>query len=212
MENTDGEVSDLIEKLKKNKIKPKEIIKTLDEKRLSEKAVLKGGAFIYLIWIVPCFLPAIAKYSHWEFLSFLNKLYAIEFPNFTIYLAIAFFIAAIPLTFWGAQYNKKKGGCCSEDYTIVLFKSGPYKILRHPSHLAWSIFFITLPIFLSKWVPFTLLSIIGIVAMVSISYYVSILEEKKLNLRKWGNEYRQYMKEVPRWNIILGLWRLRKNK
>jgi len=29
---------------------------------------------------------------------------------------------------------------------------------------------------------------------------------------KWGDEYRQYMKEVPRWNLIKGLWILRKRK
>ena len=29
-------------------------------------------------------------------------------------------------------------------------------------------------------------------------------------LRKWGNEYRQCMKEVPRWNFIKGYWNLKK--
>jgi protein-S-isoprenylcysteine O-methyltransferase Ste14 len=34
------------------------------------------------------------------------------------------------------------------------------------------------------------------------------VEERRLNIRKWGDAYRQYMKEVPRWNIALGLVRL----
>lgn len=37
-------------------------------------------------------------------------------------------------------------------------------------------------------------------------------KEERFNLRKWGDEYRQYMKEVPRFNFILGIWRLAKRK
>ncbi len=32
-------------------------------------------------------------------------------------------------------------------------------------------------------------------------------KEDDFNLRKWEDEHRQYMKEVPRFNFILGLWR-----
>ena len=212
MKQSKSEVSDLLDKLKRDKITPKEIIKTLDERKLSEKAILKGGMWEYLIWIVPCFLPALAKYTHWKFISFLNKIPSFEIPNILIYISIAFFVPAIILTVWSSQYNIRKGGVHSEDYTIILFKSGPYRLLRHPSHLAWSVFFITIPIMLSKWVPFTILSIIGILAIVALHYYGSIIEERRLNLRKWGDAYRQYMNEVPRWNIILGIARLGRKK
>ena len=213
MRYSKGEVEDLIDKLKKEEITSKEIIKTLDERKLSEKAIFKGGAWGYLIWIVLCFSSALAKYTQWKYISFLNSVPSFEIPNILIYISIAFFISAIILTVWSSQYNIRKGGAHSEDYTIILFKNGPYRLLRHPSHLAWSVFFITIPIMLSKWVPFTILCIIGIIAMVSLHYYGSIIEERRLNLRKWGDDYRLYMKEVPRWNIVLGLVRLcRKNK
>jgi len=48
--------------------------------------------------------------------------------------------------------------------------------------------------------------------MVFLHYYTSIIEERKLNIRKWGDAYLQYMKEVPRWNIIVGLARLGRKK
>jgi len=38
------------------------------------------------------------------------------------------------------------------------------------------------------------------------------LEEKKLDIPKWGDEYLQYMKEVPRFNFILGIWRLKRKE
>jgi len=208
MKNSNGEVEDLIEKLKKKEITSKEIIKTLNERNLSEKAIFKGAGWGYLIWIVLCFLPALAKYTNWEYISFLNKIPSFEIPNILIYISIAFFISAIILTAWSTYYNIKKGGVSSEDYTLILFKSGPYKLLRHPSHFAWSVFFTTIPIMLGKWVPFTVLSIIGIIAMISLHYFGSIIEERRLNIKKWGDRYKQYMKEVPRWNIILGLVRL----
>ena len=60
MKNSNGEVEDLIEKLRKKEITSKEIIKTLNERNLSEKAIFKGAGWGYLIWIVLCFLPAFA--------------------------------------------------------------------------------------------------------------------------------------------------------
>jgi protein-S-isoprenylcysteine O-methyltransferase Ste14 len=210
--SNNGEIDDLIDKLKKKEIQPKEIIRIMDERRLSEKAVLKFGWWIYLIWMVLCFSPALAKYNQWKYISFLNKIPSYVLPDVVIYIAIVLFIGALVLTAWSSQYNIRKGGVHSEDYTIILFNSGPYKLLRHPSNLSWSIFSIAIPIILSKWVPFTFLSIIGIIAIVSLHYYSSIIEERMLNLRKWGNAYREYMEEVPRWNIIAGLWRLIKKR
>jgi protein-S-isoprenylcysteine O-methyltransferase Ste14 len=208
----DGEIDDLVDKLEKKEIKPKEIIKILDERKLSEKAVFKFGAWIYLIWVVLCFSSALAKYSKWEYISFLNKIPSYRFPDVVIYIAAAFFIGALILTVWSSQYNIRKGGVHSEDYTIILFDSGPYRLLRHPSNLAWSVFSITIPVILSKWLPFTFLSIIGIIVIVSLHYYSSIIEERMLDLRKWGDAYREYMKKVPRWNIIAGLCRLIKKR
>jgi len=206
----EGEVKDLVEKLERGEITSKEIVEKLKERRLTEKAILKYEAWGYVIWGILCFLPAIAKYSGLEVLSFLVRLPTIKFPAIIIYLAIAFFVAAIPLTVSGVRCNIKKGGCHSEDETIILLREGPYKVLRHPSHLAWTVFFVTIPIFISKWVPFTILSIVGIVQFIALSYHTSLKEEKELDLEKWGDEYRQYMVEVPRWNFIKGLCNLKR--
>jgi len=214
MERREGEVKDLKEKLERGGITPKEIKETLEERKLTEKAILKGGAWGYLVWVIPCFLPAIAKFSGLGILSFFTQLAVIKFPAIVIYLSIILFIAAIPLTASSTYYNIKKGGCHSEDETIILLKRGPYRIVRHPSHVAWSIFFATIPIILSgyfsTYVPFTILSIIGIVAVVALHYYASLKEERELDVRKWGDEYREYMKAVPRWNIFRGLWNLKR--
>jgi len=210
MSSEEGQVKDLVEKLEKGEITSKEIIKELKERKLTEKAISRYEAWGLVIWAILCFLPAIAKLSNIDFLSFLTQLPTIEFPIVVIYIAVILFIAAIPLTASGWYSNIKYGGCRSEDLTIILLKKGAYRIMRHPSHLAWSIFFTTLPIMLSEYVPFTFLSVIAIVEIFALHYHFSIKEEKMLNIPKWGDEYRQYMKEVPRWNFIKGLRDLRR--
>jgi protein-S-isoprenylcysteine O-methyltransferase Ste14 len=87
---------------------------------------------------------------------------------------------------------------------VVIVKEGPYRVIRHPGYLAEMVYFSVLPIILSKWVPFTILAAICIVIAIASCAYL-IKAEDDFNLRKWGEEYRQYMKEVPAINFVKGL-------
>ena len=207
MSTQDGQVGDLIKGLTEGEIRKNDAIAALEDRGLTEKAVLRGVAWGYLIWLIPCFLPWIAEKTGWDVLDFSIGLPRYTFPPIIIYLALGFFLLAMALTIWGMHFNKNRGGCQTEDHTVFLLMSGPYALLRHPSHLTWSVFFITIPIFLSPYLPFTLLSVVGIVGIVAFHYFISIREEQALNLRKWGDAYQAYMRKVPRWNILLGLWR-----
>jgi protein-S-isoprenylcysteine O-methyltransferase Ste14 len=42
-------------------------------------------------------------------------------------------------------------------------------------------------------------------------YIVAHLSEKE-DIAKWGDEYRQYLRDVPRYNILLGVWRHSRRK
>lgn len=83
--------------------------------------------------------------------------------------------------------------------------------MRHPSVFSIMMWFIFLLIILSVKVPFTFLSVTAIIIAV-VSHYYMIYVEEKINIMKWGDEYIQYMKEVPRFNFIKGLWNLRGGK
>lgn len=194
MENRKGKGRDLVEKIRTGELK------------------YRTPLWNYIgcaAWAVLCFLPTIAKHSGFGILSFFAQLSTIKFPSIGIYLSIALFIAAIPPAISSMRYRIRRGGCHSEDDTVVLLESGPYRIVRHPTDAAFTIFFITLPIILSQYISFTILSIIGLILIIALNYYTSV-DEEKLNIKKWGDEYRQYMKEVPRWNVIRGLQNLKR--
>lgn len=208
MEKREGEVQDLVHKLEGGQITRVEVISELEGRRLTEKAALKGVVWGYLLWAVPCFLPAIAKTSGLGILDPVAQLPVIELPTALVHLAIILFVAAVPLTAAQMYWNVSRGGCRSEDETVILLRTGPYRIVRHPSHVAWAVFFVTLPIIVNRFIPFTILSVVGMVVVVAFHCYASVMEEQKLDLRKWGDGYAQYMKEVPRWNVLRGLWNL----
>jgi protein-S-isoprenylcysteine O-methyltransferase Ste14 len=211
MGKRESTVNDLVEKLRKGETTSDEARRELRKRGLGHEETWKD--FIgYVVWGILCFLPAFARETGLGFLSFFAQLPAIEFPAIVVYLSIILFIVMIPLTAWGMYSNIKRGGCGCEDHTAILLKSGPYAIVRHPSGVAWNIFFATAPIILSGVVPFTILSVVAIVGIVAYQYYGCVVEERELDIPKWGDEYRQYMSEVPRFNFIKGLWNLRGRK
>jgi protein-S-isoprenylcysteine O-methyltransferase Ste14 len=48
-------------------------------------------------------------------------------------------------------------------------------------------------------------------AVIVFAYAASRLEERR-NLEKFGEGYRSYAVEVPRWNVVAGLWRMAKRR
>lgn len=131
---------DLAEKLRRGEITSAEAQREIRARGLGHEETWRD--FVgYVVWGILCFLPAIARGTGLGILSFFAQLPAIEFPAIVICLSILLFIVMIPLTAWGMYFNFKKGGCRSEDHTVMLLKSGPYGIVRHPSGVAWSVFF-----------------------------------------------------------------------
>lgn len=165
-------------------------------------------AVTMLVWAILCFLPGVAQFSHLEALSFLLSLYVIKIPMVIVWIAVALLVALLPqgLT---ERVRVKKGGCNNEHHTVVLIKEGPFRIVRHPEYSFYIWLFISLSVALSPVFRFTALSIIGDILLI-IGFTILAKQEEAFNIRKWGDEYRQYMREVPRFNYIQGLWRLRK--
>ena len=158
--------------------------------------------------VVLWFLPAIAKWSGWGFLSFFARLPRVSFPMVVILTGAIFVIVAIALEAKAGSMRQKRGGCHDLHESVVIVREGPYKVIRHPGYLAELIYFPLLPIVLSRWVPFTILAVVYIVVWTGAIVYL-LKAEDNFNLRKWGEEYRRYVKQVPAINFVKGLKKLK---
>ena len=215
-ERKEGAVKDLAEKYKKGELSPKEIKKESKKRGIIvDKLTTTPIGILFTIMGVGgfflCILPTFYKYSKSKIFSFSTQFQTIEIPLVVIGISVGIAIAITLPTIQASRLRKKIGGCKAEDFTVVLIKEGPYSIVRHPTHLSALAWVIAIVFFISPWISFTVLSILGIL-MIILAFYLMEIQEEKFNQVKFGDEYRQYMKEVPRWNLIKGLWNLRKTR
>lgn len=104
---------------------------------------------------------------------------------------------------------KRKGGVKKgKSYvdTSVLVDSGLYSIVRHPQYTAGILWSLALIFVSQNW----LIAAMGLVVIVLL--YLDILMADQHEIEKFGDEYKRYMKEVPRTNFILGIIRLLRRK
>jgi len=216
MEKKEDKVKDLVEELQRGELAPKGALKKLEERKLTEGT--QGGSWEFILGFIPWIiyfilwlLPTWARHFNLNFLEWFARLRAITFPSVAIYISIVLVVVGTFFLAWGMLSHRKRGGLKKVDEAIILYKEGPYSVMRHPQAggMMWPFL---LPIILSRYVSFTVLSIAAIVIMIIYIYYGIRMEEKRLDIEKWGDEYRRYMKEVPGFNFILGLWRLRKRR
>lgn len=117
---------------------------------------------------------------------------------FILWISAIFGVLPI-LTFrrWG-KVPKGKGYM----HTTALVDRGVYAIVRHPQYLAGILIGLALPFITQHW----LVALLGLVVIVVT--YINTYDEEKYAIKKFGDEYRQYMQRVPRVNFLLGIVRL----
>jgi protein-S-isoprenylcysteine O-methyltransferase Ste14 len=209
-------VKDLVKKVKRGDLTPKEAkaevlrmgLHHSDYEFKHKKAIVSCTIFGALL----CFLPTIAEWTGLGILNFFTQSPSITFPSIVIYAVVMIVLFLNGVGFYGLYLRIKKGGTHDEDEPIIFIREGPYAVMRHPNDFALPLFFTMFTVAASGAIPFTVLSIIGnILFLTGTAYYVTVGEDE-FNLLKWGEKYRKYMKEVPRFNFILGIWRLARRK
>ena len=101
------------------------------------------------------------------------------------------------------EFRRKGGVAKGESYmrTTRLVDTGLYSIVRHPQYLAGLLLIIALMLLSQHW-----LSVLaGAVAFVA--FYLDTLRADSPMIEKFGDEYREYMRRVPRLNFVLGIAR-----
>ena len=125
------------------------------------------------------------------------------------YFGWAIWILALVLTFSPNFIFKKYGGVTKgKSYvnTTKLVDKGIYSIIRHPQYGGGLYISFSLILIQQTWVSL----IIGIVCILT-AYLSMVFEEDRL-IVKFGEDYKDYMKRVPRVTLILGIYRKLKEK
>jgi len=99
------------------------------------------------------------------------------------------------------KFRKKGGVPKGEGFakTTKLVTTGIYSIVRHPQYLAGMLLGFSAILISQHW----LVLILGIPFM--IIFYIAGWDEDKSCTKKFGKEYEDYIKKVPRFNLISGL-------
>ena len=90
-----------------------------------------------------------------------------------------------------AKYGRK--GKLKRMETNILVKEGPYKYMRHPMHLGLLFFPLSFALLASS--P-SFIFIIAPAEMIIMLILIKLMEEPEA-IRKFGDEYREYMKQTP---------------
>jgi len=203
-----SKVDDLKEKLQSRELTLKKAKEILHERGLGGQESWKWKVSYITVWaayFILCLLPTLVKQSGENFFA---QLPVFSFPMIVIYISIGLLVTAAVLMVWTHLLHRKWGGLKESGETVIFYKKGLFSVMRHPGVFSFIIGGISLPFVLSKPIAFTPLSIAAIIMWLAYHYYM-ILVEERINTEKWGEEYQRYMREVPRFNFVLGLLRLR---
>ena len=165
--------------------------------------------FLFFWWLLPVarrglgygVFACLAVGTYFSMLALMPKLSAVKVPALT-YVGWALLVPAALLTFPSFYFLRRGGRPASgwEETTTVTAR-GVYRIIRHPMYFGTALFAVAVALLEQSLAAAALAC-----AVIVFAYAASRLEEKS-NLKKFGEGYRAYVSEVPRWNIILGLWR-----
>ena len=98
---------------------------------------------------------------------------------------------------WSSKSRKK--GHAEGIGRESLVESGMYAFVRHPEFLGHILIIFALVIISQHWISL----IVGAILIVLLC--LAMIEEEKRNIEKFGDAYRDYMKRVPRINLIAGI-------
>lgn len=83
-----------------------------------------------------------------------------------------------------------------------IVSSGIYGVIRHPMYLGVMAIFFSHIFFGQNWT----VAASAIVAFCCC--YLTVLSDEQRNIEKFGDDYKHYMRKVPRMNIMIGVVRL----
>jgi len=158
------------------------------------KQWIKGG-FLYNIASI---LLVLAYLLLW-FLDNPAGIEEIRYAGWIIF-AVGLVLIFLPMFVFRSKGKVKKENDWTE--TSVVVDTGIYAIVRHPLYLGWLLMYIAIIFWSQHWLTI----IVGVLGMTCV-YLISRQEDQRL-VEKFGNNYKRYMRSVPRMNFLVGVIRL----
>ena len=87
--------------------------------------------------------------------------------------------------------------------TNTVVDQGLYALIRHPQYLGYMLLAGGFALLAQNWLAFLL------AATGTACFYIQAVQEERYCLHRHGEPYEEYLQRVPRFNIILGIVRLR---
>ncbi|AAB91272.1 methyltransferase family protein [Archaeoglobus fulgidus] len=106
-----------------------------------------------------------------------------------VYAGCITFAFGLILLLWASRARRRGG----------FVTSGPYALVRHPEFLGHILVIVSL-ILLAQHA----MSLITGAVLITLLYF-AMIEEERRNVEKFGDAYLEYMKRVPRVNLLKGL-------
>jgi protein-S-isoprenylcysteine O-methyltransferase Ste14 len=102
------------------------------------------------------------------------------------------------------EFRKKGGLLKGQSYihTTKLVDTGIYSIVRHPQYVTFILFAIAGMLLFQHWIVIMLS-----IPVIPLTYF-DLINADKNAIKKFGDNYKTYMKKVPRANFLLGLLKL----
>jgi protein-S-isoprenylcysteine O-methyltransferase Ste14 len=95
--------------------------------------------------------------------------------------------------------GREPGGSYMQATRLV--DRGPFAVVRHPQYLGYICLNVTFVLISQRW------PIIALGSLATALFCLVALREEELLIEKFGREYREYTRRVPRFNMVLGLVR-----
>jgi serine phosphatase RsbU (regulator of sigma subunit)/protein-S-isoprenylcysteine O-methyltransferase Ste14 len=121
-----------------------------------------------------------------------GEFYHTSWDNWIVYLALLMTVAGFTITVWARIHlGRYWSGIITLKEGHKVITTGPYRFVRHPIYSGW-----LLAILGSAFAAGTIDGFVG-VELLTLAFLIKLQREEKMLTAELGDQYRQYMEQVP---------------
>ena len=132
-------------------------------------------------------------------LSDVAQIEILAYVGVGLYVFSGIIFGVLPVIEFRKKGRVRKGQ--SYIHTTKLVDTGIYSVVRHPQYVTFILFAIAGMLLFQHWI----IILLGI-PIIPLTY-IDLIRADKDAIEKFGDEYKAYMKKVPRSNFLLGIIR-----